>query len=164
MASKLEDYDAANIEELKAAQVKQQSLIATMADGALLIDEQGKIVLVNPTARRLFRWEGRNLEGQKLLHQLPDSLIKELETPITSLLDNFGDSDDLRCNLEEPPRTLRIVLKSVRDTTGENIKGIAVTVQDLTREVQLNAAQKRFISNVSHELRTPLFNLSLIHI
>ena len=159
MASKLEDYDAANIEELKAAQVKQQSLIATMADGALLLDELGNIVLVNPTARRLFRWEGRNLEGQKLLNQLPDLLIKELETPITSLLNNFGDSDDLRCNLEEPPRTLRIVLKSVTDTTGENIKGIAVTVQDLTREVQLNAAQKRFISNVSHELRTPLFNI-----
>ncbi len=159
MASKLEDYDAANIEELKAAQVKQQSLIATMADGALLLDELGNIVLVNPTARRLFRWEGRNLEGQKLLNQLPDLLIKELETPITSLLNNFGDSDDLRCNLEEPPRTLRIVLKSVRDTTGETIKGIAVTVQDLTREVQLNAAQKRFISNVSHELRTPLFNI-----
>ncbi len=159
MASKLEDYDAANIEELKSAQVKQQSLIATMADGALLLDELGNIVLVNPTARRLFRWEGRNLEGQKLLNQLPDLLIKELETPITSLLNNFGDSDDLRCNLEEPPRTLRIVLKSVTDTTGENIKGIAVTVQDLTREVQLNAAQKRFISNVSHELRTPLFNI-----
>ena len=159
MASRLEDYDAANIEELKAAQVKQQSLIATMADGALLLDEQGNIVLVNPTARRLFRWEGRNLEGQNLLNQLPDSLVKELETPITSLLNNFGDSDDLRCNIEEPPRTLRIVLKSVRDTTGENIKGIAVTVQDLTREVQLNAAQKRFISNVSHELRTPLFNI-----
>jgi len=159
MASKLEDYEAANIEELKAAQVKQQSLIATMADGALLLDELGNIVLVNPTARRLFRWEGRNLEGQNLLNQLPDLLIKELETPITSLLNNFGDSDDLRCNLEEPPRTLRIVLKSVTDTTGENIKGIAVTVQDLTREVQLNAAQKRFISNVSHELRTPLFNI-----
>jgi two-component system sensor histidine kinase NblS len=159
MASRLEEYDAANIEELKAAQVKQQSLIATMADGALLLDEQGNIVLVNPTARRLFRWEGRNLEGQNLLNQLPESLVKELETPITSLLNNFGDSDDLRCNLEEPPRTLRIVLKSVRDTTGETIKGIAVTVQDLTREVLLNAAQKRFISNVSHELRTPLFNI-----
>ncbi len=159
MASKLEDYDAANIEELKAAQVKQQSLIATMADGALLLDEKANIVLVNPTARRLFRWEGRNLEGQKLLNQLPDLLVKELETPITSLLNNFGDSDDLRCNLEEPTRTIRIVLKSVRDTTGENIKGIAVTIQDLTREVQLNAAQKRFISNVSHELRTPLFNI-----
>ena len=32
-------------------------------------------------------------------------------------------------------------------------------MQDLTREVELNAAQSRFISNVSHELRTPLFNI-----
>ena len=38
-------------------------------------------------------------------------------------------------------------------------KGIAVTIQDLTREVELNAAQNRFISNVSHELRTQLFNI-----
>ncbi len=159
MASKLEDYDAANIEELKAAQVKQQSLIATMADGALLLDEQGRIVLVNPTARRLFRWEGRKLDSQKLLNELPELIANEIETPISSLLNNFADNDDLRCSLDEPPRTLRIVLQSVRDSSGETLKGIAVTVQDLTREVELNAAQKRFISNVSHELRTPLFNI-----
>jgi two-component system sensor histidine kinase NblS len=47
----------------------------------------------------------------------------------------------------------------VRDASGESLKGIAMTVQDLTREVELNAAQSRFISNVSHELRTPLFNI-----
>jgi two-component system sensor histidine kinase NblS len=47
----------------------------------------------------------------------------------------------------------------VRDASGETLKGIAVTIQDLTREVELNAAQSRFISNVSHELRTPLFNI-----
>ena len=38
MATQLENYDEANIEELKAAQIKQQSLIATMADGAILLD------------------------------------------------------------------------------------------------------------------------------
>ena len=37
MASQLEVYKAANIEELTAAQVKQQTLIATMADGAVLL-------------------------------------------------------------------------------------------------------------------------------
>ena len=36
MASQLENYDEANIEELKAAQIKQQSLIATMADLSLI--------------------------------------------------------------------------------------------------------------------------------
>ena len=159
MASQLEAYDEANIEELTAAQVKQQSLIATMADGAILLDADGRIVLANPTARRLFRWEGRNLEGQELVEELPDLLAIELHAPLDLLLSRGADSEDLRCSVGEPARTLRIVMQSVRDASGESLKGIAVTVQDLTREVELNAAQSRFISNVSHELRTPLFNI-----
>ncbi|MCP9801280.1 ATP-binding protein [Synechococcus sp. RedBA-s] len=159
MASRLEVYDAANIEELTAAQVKQQSLIATMADGAALLDGEGRIVLVNPTARRLFRWEGRNLEGNELGSELPDVLAMELQGPLDSLVSGEKDSTDVRCSFGEPPRTLRIVLQTVKDAAGESLKGIAMTVQDLTREVELNAAQSRFISNVSHELRTPLFNI-----
>jgi len=159
MASQLEAYDEANIEELTAAQVKQQTLIATMADGALLLDGAGKIVLVNPTARRLFRWEGRNLEGSELCDALPNLLGLELQPQLDAVQGGAKDSSDLRIELGEPARTLRIVLQSVRDASGESLKGIAVTVQDLTREVELNAAQSRFISNVSHELRTPLFNI-----
>jgi two-component system sensor histidine kinase NblS len=159
MASQLEAYNEANIEELTAAQVKQQSLIATMADGALLLDAEGRLVLVNPTARRLFRWEGRKLEGAVVSDELPEVLALELQNPLESLLSGERDSTDVRCSFGEPPRTLRIVLQSVRDVSGESLKGIAVTVQDLTREVELNAAQSRFISNVSHELRTPLFNI-----
>ncbi len=159
MASQLEAYDAANIEELTAAQVKQQTLIATMADGAALLDEAGCIVLVNPTARRLFRWEGRNLEGTDLGRELPEPLAMELQTPLDALLIGARDSADVRCSFGEPPRTLRIVLQAVKDVSGESLKGIAMTIQDLTREVELNAAQSRFISNVSHELRTPLFNI-----
>jgi len=159
MATKLEAYDEANIEELTAAQVKQQSLIATMADGALLLDPEGQVVLVNPTARRLFRWEGRKLEGQELLSLLPDSLTMELQEPLDAVRSRERDSAEVRCTINEPNRTLRLVLQAVRDGSGETLKGIAVTVQDLTREVELNAAQSRFISNVSHELRTPLFNI-----
>ncbi|MEB3242130.1 MAG: ATP-binding protein [Cyanobacteriota bacterium] len=159
MASQLEAYNEANIEELTAAQVKQQSLIATMADGAVLLDQDGRIVLANPTSRRLFRWEGRNLEGNDLEAELPERLAMELHAPLCSLMDGEKESSDLRCSLGDPARTLRIVLQAVRDASGESLKGIAMTVQDLTREVELNAAQSRFISNVSHELRTPLFNI-----
>jgi len=159
MASQLEDYKAANIEELTAAQVKQQSLIATMADGAVLLDAEGAIVLANPTARRLFRWEGRNLEGNDLIAELPERLAMELQSALESITCRDRETTDVRCSFGEPSRTLRIVLQSVRDASGESLKGIAMTIQDLTREVELNAAQSRFISNVSHELRTPLFNI-----
>jgi len=159
MASQLQVYDAANIEELQAAQVKQASLIATMADGAVLLDGDGRIVLANPTARRLFRWEGRNLEGQDFLNELPELLAVELHEPIEAVTSNRTDTNELRSSIGDPPRTLRFVLQAVREPSGETLKGLAVTIQDLTREVELNAAQSRFISNVSHELRTPLFNI-----
>ena len=159
MASQLQDYDAANIEELQAAQVKQASLIATMADGAVLLDGDGRIVLVNPTARRLFRWEGRNLEGQDFLNELPELLSVELHDPLDAVFSKETDTNELRSSVGDPPRTLRFVIQAVREPSGDTLKGIAVTIQDLTREVELNAAQSRFISNVSHELRTPLFNI-----
>ena len=138
------------------AQVKQQSLIATMADGAILLDAEGRIVLANPTARRLFRWEGRNLEGQELVEELPDLLAIEVHAPLDALLLSGADSEDLRCNVGDPPRTLRIVMPCAAG--GESLKGIAVTVQDLTREVELNAAQSRFISNVPRAAHA-LFNI-----
>lgn len=159
MAARLEAYDAANIEELTAAQVKQETLIATMADGALLLDADGRVVLANPTARRLFRWEGRSLDGVELMGLLPDGLAMDLQPCLEQIREGLRDGAELRCNLGEPTRTLRLVLQGVRDGSGGSLKGIAVTVQDLTREVELNAAQSRFISNVSHELRTPLFNI-----
>jgi two-component system sensor histidine kinase NblS len=159
MAAQLEVYKAANIEELTAAKVKQESLIATMADGAVLLDADGAIVLANPTARRLFRWEGRNLEGNGLIEELPERLAMELQSALDNVTSGERDDADVRCSVGEPPRTLRMVLQAVRDASGEILKGIAMTVQDLTREVELNAAQSRFISNVSHELRTPLFNI-----
>ena len=45
------------------------------------------------------------------------------------------------------------------DNYRESLKGIAMTIQDITREVELNDAKSQFISNISHELRTPLFNI-----
>ncbi|MTJ54548.1 PAS domain-containing sensor histidine kinase, partial [Anabaena sp. UHCC 0253] len=56
-------------------------------------------------------------------------------------------------------RTIRILLTTVLNLQRESIKGIAITVQDITREVELNEAKSQFISNISHELRTPLFNI-----
>jgi two-component system sensor histidine kinase NblS len=70
------------------------------------------------------------------------------------------DGEEFRITLTEPtPRTVRILLTQVFDQYRESVKGIAMTVQDITREVELNEAKSQFISNVSHELRTPLFNI-----
>jgi two-component system, OmpR family, sensor histidine kinase NblS len=161
MAEKLERYEEQNIEELTAEKAKLETLVGTIADGAVLLDTNLHVVLVNPTARRMFGWEGKPVEGINALYNLPAPVQIELTRPLYQVArGELREGGEFRIALTEPiSRTVRILLNTVLDPVRENIKGIAMTIQDITREVELNEAKSQFISNVSHELRTPLFNI-----
>jgi two-component system sensor histidine kinase NblS len=161
MAERLERYEEQNIEELTAEKAKLETLISTIADGAVLLDVDMQIVLANLTARRLLGWEGRDVEGSNVLYLLPTSLQTEITRPLYQMArGEIKEEVEFRIGLKEPlDRTVRILLNSVLDLAKEQVRGIAVTVQDITREAELNEAKSQFISNVSHELRTPLFNI-----
>jgi two-component system sensor histidine kinase NblS len=205
MAERLESYEAQNIEELMAEKAKLETLVLTIADGAILLDAKLNIILVNPTAKRLFNWDGKSVLGENVIHHLPSPLLQEISQPLQKISDGNQEGGEFRCSLSEPTnRTLRILLNTVllhkapgldplcgscfnhvnktchapeypratectfyqeddhlkiEDKYRESLKGIAMTIQDITREVELNEAKSQFISNVSHELRTPLFNI-----
>lgn len=182
MAEKLEKYEEQNIEELTSEKAKLETLVSTIADGAMLIDPEMRIILANPTARNIFGWEKEAI-GENVLHRLPSELTVKLTKPLYQMIDSKTESetkvepeksifpeaekhhllptkDEFRITINQPvSRTIRVLLRRVVDGGSENVKGIAMTVQDITREVELNEAKSQFISNVSHELRTPLFNI-----
>ncbi|MEO1801812.1 MAG: ATP-binding protein, partial [Cyanobacteria bacterium J06629_2] len=167
-----------NVEEITSEKAKLETLVSTIADGAVLIDPEMQIILVNPTAKSIFGWE-EDAIGDNVLHRLPSELTTKLTKPLYQMterkieagaendpveghehLTHLSDRDEFRISLQKPvPRTIRVLLSRVLDGGSEDIKGIAMTVQDITREVELNEAKSQFISNVSHELRTPLFNI-----
>ncbi|PSF36315.1 PAS domain-containing sensor histidine kinase [Aphanothece hegewaldii CCALA 016] len=182
MAQRLESYEEQNIEELTSEKAKLETLVSTIADGAILLDTNFNLLLVNPAARRMFDWLSSDIMGQNVLNLFPRELTGKLSQPLAkmaageSLNVNTDDSPsndlldeseehqptpvELRISLSSPFRkSLRIILIQVFDQYRETVKGIAMTVQDITREVALNEAKSHFISNVSHELRTPLFNI-----
>ncbi|MGF1457851.1 MAG: two-component system sensor histidine kinase NblS [Leptolyngbyaceae cyanobacterium] len=160
MAERLERYEEQNIEELTAEKAKLETLVSTIADGAMLLDTDMHIVLVNPAARRIFGWEGRELSSNTVLQHFPNAVRVQLTRPLFMAVSGESEGMEFRIVLSEPTnRTIRVMLNTVFDQSRENVKGIAITVQDVTREVALNEAKSQFISNVSHELRTPLFNI-----
>ncbi len=178
MAERLESYDEQNIEELTAEKAKLETLVSTIADGAVLLDTNLRVILANPTAQRIFGWEGK-ITGRDALEILPEAVQLMLRQPLHELVSRqshlaespdeataeqlpevIKDAAEFQITIPEPPgHTVRILLTTVLDQYRESIKGIAITVQDITREVELNEAKSNFISNVSHELRTPLFNI-----
>ncbi|MBE9223836.1 HAMP domain-containing protein [Cyanobacterium stanieri LEGE 03274] len=172
MAERLEKFEEQNIEELTAEKAKLETLVSTIADGAILLDSQLKLVLVNPTANKMFGWDDKNIIGKYLLDFLPSEIGQQLQKPLKNISVEEEHIDDeqyyhisptrgeFRVTLREPNHhTFRILITQVLDQNQENLKGIVMTVQDITREVELNEAKSQFISNVSHELRTPLFNI-----
>ena len=160
MAERLERYEEQNIEELTAEKAKLETLVSTIADGAVLIDNNMQVILVNPTARRIFGWEGIDLLTGNVLDLLPSAMRMEITRPLSQMAAGECESAEFRIHLSQTTqRTVRILLTTVLNLQRESIKGIAMTVQDITREVELNEAKSQFISNVSHELRTPLFNI-----
>ncbi|MEH2412971.1 two-component system sensor histidine kinase NblS [Nostoc sp.] len=160
MAERLERYEEQNIEELTAEKAKLETLVSTIADGAVLIDNNMQVILVNPTAQRIFGWEAADVVGHNVLHHLPPSVQMEITRPLYEMAAGECESAEFRIFINQPtPRTIRILLTTVLNLQRESIKGIAITIQDITREVELNDAKSQFISNVSHELRTPLFNI-----
>jgi two-component system, OmpR family, sensor histidine kinase NblS len=166
MAQRLESYEEQNIEELTAEKAKLETLVSTIADGAVLLDTEMLVVLTNPTARHLLGWDTVPVEGQNVLHVLPTAVQAEIVRPLYKMAKGeLVEGTEFRIALQDPNpnrnenRTVRILLNTVLDLSRENVKGIAMTVQDITREAELNEAKSQFISNVSHELRTPLFNI-----
>lgn len=160
MAERLERYEEQNIEELTAEKAKLETLVSTIADGAVLLDTDMQVILANPTARRMFGWENTEIIGTNVLHFLPTPMQVELTRPLYLLARGELEAAEFRITLTQPTRkTVRILLTTVLDQYREKPKGIAMTIQDITREVELNDAKSQFISNVSHELRTPLFNI-----
>ena len=179
MAEKLEKYQEQNIEELTSEKAKLETLVSTIADGAMLIDPEMQIILANPTAKSIFGWS-EDAIGDNVLHRLPAEITVKLTKPLYQMIEKKSESEsestdthsaiekshhlvnknEFRIRIDRPvSRTIRLLLSRVVDGGSENIKGIAMTVQDITREVELNEAKSQFISNVSHELRTPLFNI-----
>ncbi|MGD1895575.1 MAG: two-component system sensor histidine kinase NblS [Phormidesmis sp.] len=160
MAERLESYEEQNIEELTAEKAKLESLVSTIADGAILLDADINIVLANVAARRMLGWGSSTLLSGNILERLQPEIRVQLAPPLSqAIAGEDHESSEFRISLMEDSRTIRVVLNTVLDQSRENVKGLAITLQDITREVALNEAKSSFISNVSHELRTPLFNI-----
>lgn len=136
------------------------SLVSSMADGVIAVDEHIKIVLTNGAALNILD-SNATLKGMSLSKVLTlfepsgtpihlNDYIRACTVPTTSrdFLIHYSDGSQANVYLSVAPVRLGY------GTTGE--KGFVVLLRDITREKSLEEERDEFISVVSHELRTPI--------
>jgi two-component system sensor histidine kinase NblS len=166
LGRRLELYEEKNSEQLFSEKIKLESLVTTITDGALLLDTNLRILLVNTTAIKIFGWKTKKkLLGTSIWEHLPSVLQKKFFVTLQDILFTEqsamfdGQIEDDMSQFSK--RSIRMILNIVYDSQDVNKLpiGIGVTIQDMTKAFELDKKQNRFMSNISHELRTPLFNI-----
>lgn len=136
------------------------SLINSMGDGVLAVDEKFKIVVTNGAALNILDVNttlvGKKLDG--VLHLLDKNnqeldlseLIYSIKTSHASREWRIKYSDDSTVNLYTSIAPVRLGYGQ------QGMKGYVILLRDITREKSLEEERDEFISVVSHELRTPI--------
>jgi PAS domain S-box-containing protein len=121
-----------------------ESIIASIEDGVIVLDDEKKLILINRVAREAFGLDKRDLTGQ-----LIESVI--VNSDLHDLLAKSGDGavNYYELNFDDG----RVF--NVQHTPIPHI-GSAVTMQDITYLKRLDQMKSEFVHTVSHDLRSPL--------
>ncbi len=139
-----------NISELNQEKEQLSHILASMADGVITLDRQGRILLTNPQAEEvlalLFYEEGQKPKtGER--KTLPISLTPLFEQVVSA------EKEELQ-ELSVQGRSMAVLMAPLY--AEEHVRGAVAVVRDVTEERRHDKLRKDFIANVSHELRTPI--------
>lgn len=142
--------DALGLETEKLAAILDQ-----ITNGVMIVNEEGRAILVNAAAANLFDVEAVYAQGKSLIEIIKNHLIVDLwETCQTTNSPQIG--------VVEIPLTHKSLQITVSPLQGR-LSGFAIfTFSDLTDIKKLETVRRDFISNISHELRTPLASLKAL--
>jgi two-component system phosphate regulon sensor histidine kinase PhoR len=133
------------------------SILASIAEGLVIIDRDSQVLLVNDTARTLLGIGER--EAGRLTDISRDPKIHRTFSAVLAA----GDRAEARIETWPEERTggrvLRLHAGPLR-LTGQQVDGVVGVFIDITKIEQLERVRQEFLSNVSHELRTPLASIT----
>ena len=136
------------IEDLSGEKDKLSTVLETMTDGGIVVDANGQIELVNPSANALLGLSAPQTPGRQLIEAVRAHELQEL----VEISRRSGALEQSEVELLQPRR----LLSALAIPLGEPGGGILLTLHDLTRVSQVDTTRREFVSNVSHELRSPL--------
>ncbi len=145
------------VEEKKQLEATIESMVA----GVILVDEQGKVSLMNATAKRIlgvspeervvgkfYREIVQNETVQDLIHRT----LTQDEESMGEISVRIGEGEEAR------ERIYQVQSAPVRDEEGRK-RGVVAIMTDITHIRVVERMKSAFVSTVSHELRTPLTSI-----
>jgi two-component system phosphate regulon sensor histidine kinase PhoR len=135
--------------DISTERTKLQTVLANMADGVIMTDVEGNIVLANRATERLFNFLERDVTNKPLIEAVHDHEADEiLKSCLKTAQTQTGQFESAISK-----RFLRAI--AIPIVEGE-LTGALLLFQDLTEVRSLQTMRRELVGNISHELRTPI--------
>ncbi len=136
------------------------SLINSMGDGVLAVDENLKVVITNGAALNILdintTLSGKSISDVLKLINKNNQQV-DLKKLITAIKTSHASREWRLVYPDNSQANLYTSIAPVRLGYGkQGMKGYVILLRDITREKSLEEERDEFISVVSHELRTPI--------
>lgn len=126
------------------------TIIGSMNEGMILLNPNGKIISINPAAKKLLD-AGNDCIGADILSLNRNLALQEI---LSAALQ--GRQGERRIALHE--EIYQIDASPI--TSEHSVKGVALFFFNVTEKEKTERIRREFTANVSHELKTPLHSIS----
>lgn len=136
---------------------KLNAILNSIADGVVVQDTAGNILIVNPAAHDILEKIEDNLEPPQLSNTGNGEIASSgNKNQITFLLSQLTGLEFRETRRFEVGGQVFSGLSAPVVTSDNASLGSVVVLRDITREVESERLKDEFITSVSHELKTPL--------
>ncbi len=138
------------VETMSAEKARLTGVLGAMADGVIMTDAGGDIVLANRAAGELFGFKAENAGGRPVIEVVHEYEVDEILK--TCLKTNKEQTAQFESGTGR--RFLRAIAVPLRNQGRSG--GALILFQDLTELRNLQTMRRDLVGNISHELRTPI--------
>ncbi|RSK32484.1 HAMP domain-containing sensor histidine kinase [Hymenobacter metallilatus] len=167
MLVQLQDYRTSTLAQLMAERNRVASIVNNLDEGLLLVDENRRVLLVNPVAANLLALPAAELLGcpaDEVARQndLFRELLRHLDTPAAQRPQEAGPVLTLAQNGEEVYYRVAVndVISFNEALDKMEFVGSILTLHNVSEYKKLDQAKSNFLATVSHELKTPLSSIN----
>ena len=135
--------------ERETVRARMEAILNGMGEGVLVVTPQGRLQLVNDSARRMLNV----VEPPEGRHYLEIARHPEIAGQISGALHGMAGEEREVTLPGDPDATFAVRGAPVASSAG---RGAVLVLHDITELRRADRIRRDFVANVSHELRTPL--------